>query len=550
MAKRKTNKVAKVELVAKRKSYRSEVDGVRRPYFVCEVNMDAAADMLPLFVCVSPWGGDDLRRLQKSCAGAARAVQATGQAGIVLRPTARGGGSRSMNYGEVDVLAAIDDACRKYPIDRDRIYVFGTSMGGAATWYLASHYPDVFAGAAPACGYCDYRLWNMAGGRTYHMYEWEKASWKARCAAFLVENLEHTPVCIQHGGRDRTTGGGVTVLHSRRMAQALKERGFDYIYEEVPKMGHGGGLTPERAEWLLKRKKERAPSHVAHVTYDLRHNKSYWVTIEQLARYGGCRAMVDATLDGKEKLVVKTENVRTLSLGPIEEAESVALKIDGQSLGKVDLTEQVMFRQNTRGNWKKGRFDLSGEKRHGVAGGIGDLFFENVLFVIGTTGTEEETHYHRHLAGWADRYYRSHNGGAHRGGIPGTNSVEFEMVDDCDLTDEQRTSNNLLLLGTHKTNAVVAAYEKDLPVKFERNAIRLRGKRYAGEGASVFAIFPHPENAQRYVAVHGGITPDAIMQSAYIHMGLLPDYFVYSGPDNLGWGFWGNTWKAQKPEAK
>ena len=37
-------------------------------------------------------------------------------------------------------------------------------MGGAGTWYLATHHPDRFAAMAPFAGYNDYRLWGRPGG--------------------------------------------------------------------------------------------------------------------------------------------------------------------------------------------------------------------------------------------------------------------------------------------------------------------------------------------------------------------------------------------------
>ncbi|MCE2450286.1 MAG: prolyl oligopeptidase family serine peptidase [Candidatus Latescibacteria bacterium] len=82
---------------------------------------------------------------------------AGGHSCVVLRPTGRGPGSVYQNYGEVDVLEAIEHVAAHYAIDRARISITGSSMGGAAVWYLTSHYPDLFAAAAPFCGYCDYR---------------------------------------------------------------------------------------------------------------------------------------------------------------------------------------------------------------------------------------------------------------------------------------------------------------------------------------------------------------------------------------------------------
>jgi hypothetical protein len=38
--------------------------------------------------------------------------------------------------GETDVFEAIEDACRRYRIDRDRIVLRGMSMGASGTWHL------------------------------------------------------------------------------------------------------------------------------------------------------------------------------------------------------------------------------------------------------------------------------------------------------------------------------------------------------------------------------------------------------------------------------
>ena len=46
----------------------------------------------------------------------------------------------------------IRDVVRRYPIDRDRIYVAGCSNGGYMTMKMTSVYPDLFAAAVPICG--------------------------------------------------------------------------------------------------------------------------------------------------------------------------------------------------------------------------------------------------------------------------------------------------------------------------------------------------------------------------------------------------------------
>jgi predicted peptidase len=54
----------------------------------------------------------------------------------------------------LDVLEAFVEALlREHPVDPDRVYLSGMSMGGAGTWHLAVAQPERFAAIAPVCGY-------------------------------------------------------------------------------------------------------------------------------------------------------------------------------------------------------------------------------------------------------------------------------------------------------------------------------------------------------------------------------------------------------------
>ncbi len=50
------------------------------------------------------------------------------------------------------LLAFLDDICEALPIDRNRIYLTGLSMGGTGTFMLAMAAPEKFAAIAPVCG--------------------------------------------------------------------------------------------------------------------------------------------------------------------------------------------------------------------------------------------------------------------------------------------------------------------------------------------------------------------------------------------------------------
>jgi hypothetical protein len=57
--------------------------------------------------------------------------------------------------GEIDVLEALADVKKHYPIDDNRVVMRGFSMGGAACWQFAVHYPNQWAAAAPGAGFSE-----------------------------------------------------------------------------------------------------------------------------------------------------------------------------------------------------------------------------------------------------------------------------------------------------------------------------------------------------------------------------------------------------------
>src|SRR6185437_6275836 len=105
-------------------------------------------------------------------------------------------------------MAILTSTLQTYPpIDRNRIYVTGISMGAFGTWEAAERWPDIFAAAMPIAGSGDP---NAAAALT-HMAIW----------AF-------------HGTADTT----VPVAGSRRMISAIRADGGGACYTEYPGRGH------------------------------------------------------------------------------------------------------------------------------------------------------------------------------------------------------------------------------------------------------------------------------------------------------------------------
>jgi predicted peptidase len=53
------------------------------------------------------------------------------------------------------LLKLIDQLCKQYPIDKNRIYMAGFSMGSSGTWDFISRHPEIIAAAVPISGVSD-----------------------------------------------------------------------------------------------------------------------------------------------------------------------------------------------------------------------------------------------------------------------------------------------------------------------------------------------------------------------------------------------------------
>ncbi len=125
-------------------------------------------------------------------------------------------------------VALLMSTIKKYPIDTNRIYVTGLSMGGFGTWDIIARFPDLFAAAIPICGGGDENT---------------------------AKSIAHIPIWAFHGSKDRV----VPVIRSRNMIKAIRKNGGKPKYTEVPNKGHFvwniAYATPGLWKWLFSQHK-------------------------------------------------------------------------------------------------------------------------------------------------------------------------------------------------------------------------------------------------------------------------------------------------------
>lgn len=130
---------------------------------------------------------------------------------------------------DIDTLdALLDEVLELLPVDRDRVYLTGLSMGGHATWKWAVQRPERFAAIAPVCG---------AGPR-----------YRA-CA------LTHLPIWTFHGDQDTV----VPYSASEIMVKAVQACGGEVQLTTYPGGGHDAWTetyaNPELYHWFLQHKR-------------------------------------------------------------------------------------------------------------------------------------------------------------------------------------------------------------------------------------------------------------------------------------------------------
>ncbi|MCP4848351.1 MAG: prolyl oligopeptidase family serine peptidase [Verrucomicrobiaceae bacterium] len=126
----------------------------------------------------------------------------------------------------LDLLAHIS---KSFPVDSQRIYLTGLSMGGYGSWKLAAEHGKLFAAVAPICGAGD-----------------PKDAMK----------LKSVPVWAFHGTEDRA----VPYQRSLEIVEAIQKSGGKKVrFTTLKHVGHNSWsaayATPELFEWFNKHRR-------------------------------------------------------------------------------------------------------------------------------------------------------------------------------------------------------------------------------------------------------------------------------------------------------
>jgi dienelactone hydrolase len=355
--------------------------------------------------------------------------------------------------GETDVFEAIASVRQRYRFDENKVVLRGFSMGGAGTWHLSLHYPDLWAAAEAGAGFTDTKRYakqdNLPAYQdaTIHIYD----------AVDYALNAFNFPLVGYCGEEDKALP--CTTL----MREALMKEGFHFtpdglnwltkelrvIFLGGPKTGHKFHPdSKQRSEQFIQSMLPRKmPSHIRFVTYTTRYNRCFGIEVLALEKHYQ-RAEVEVR-DG----VLKTHNV-------------AGLRINGKEVRPMPPGLR---------------------KVHGLQGPIDDAFMESFLCVQPSGPADARLElFRREFAKWM------------RGDV--------RVKADAAVTTEDVANHNLILFGDPSNNRLIAQITGKLPIRWTKNTIVVGKQTFNAAEHTLVMIYPNPLNPRRYVVLNSGHT--------------------------------------------
>ena len=407
--------------------------------------------------------------------------------------------------GEVDVFEALADVRHNYPIDENRIVVRGFSLGGAACWQIAAHYPGHFAAAAPGAGFSETPdFLKVFQSEKVEPTWYEQALWHQYNATDYAGNFFNLPTVAYSGEIDGQKQA------ADMMAKAMIPEGLELTHIIGPQTKHAYHPAAKlevshRIDSIAAHGREPLPRTVRFTTWTLRYNQCAWVTVDALDKHWQ-RARVNAEIVNDSLLRVETENVNALTLEmpsglcPLDSREKLRVIIDGKELSapKVGTDRSWAASFNKLGRtWVVGTSNERGlTKQHGLQGPMDDALMSSFLVVRPTGAAANEkvgAWVAAELAHFTNEWRRHFRGDA-------------RVKNDTDVTEADIAAHNLILWGDASSNPLIAKLADKFPIRWDKDTVTVGKQSFPSANHVPLLIYPNPLNPSRYVLVNSGFT--------------------------------------------
>lgn len=445
---------------------------------------------------------------------------------IMLYPYGRGN-TFYQGIGDRDVLRCLALLKHYCAIDDDHVYLTGGSMGGAGTWYVGTHYPELFAALSPYFGGREYRVTAdpkvQAGLSPRQLFRLERL----KSVFTNAESLLTTPVFVNHGTLDKTVPVGI----SRYGVRLLQGWGYDVGYWEHPDLGHHSPTGAEDAtmEWLLSHTRVAQPRIVRLRACDLRYASSHWLHAER-QQDSGAFMLAEAEVFAPNSIRLDTSNILQVTLSPaaplIDPAKPVrVIWNDIEQVVHLDANGSVRLR--APGNPPAPR-----EKTPALGGPAEDIYLTPFAIVQGTISRDPamRAKCQQVAKELADQWQENQH-------------WKPRLFLDTAITPADTAAYSLILVGGSEENAVARQLAAQLPLTVTPDTITIDGKAFTQlHDSAVQMIHPHPLNPERYVAIVTATSPAGMDNAAKLEIDA--DYCLCDGIHSpwLATGYFDHAW--------
>lgn len=443
--------------------------------------------------------------------GQANAYLAKDWAHVVAPTNRRPFGFDWEDWGRLDALEVLAIAQKEPGVDAQRTFLTGHSMGGHGAWQLAVHYPDRFLAVGPSAGWVSF--FSYGPGRRSEaedpIAQLLQRTTSPSDTLALVQNLAGMGVYVLHGQAD----DNVPVTEARTMKTALEAFHKDFSYHEEPGMGHWWGKegVPGTAcvdwppMWELFQRQSR-PARVEDVEFltssPAVSSTAHWATIEAQQKQhalSSIRLKYDAQAN---RITGATANVHRLSIDPTQlpPSEKLELALDDQPpivVDRRDAGPRLWF-TNTRGVWSSEGAPSPSQKSPRRYGPFKEAFANRMLFVYGTSGTDEENAWALDKARFdAETFWYRGNG-----------SVDVvsdrKLLETMEQNPTARQERNVILYGNRDSNAAWTKLLGECPVEVTRGGVRAADRQLTGDDLACLFVWPRAGEDSSLVGVVSG----------------------------------------------
>ena len=445
---------------------------------------------------------------------------------IMLYPHGRGN-TFYQGIGDRDVLRCLALAKAHFSINDDRVYLTGGSMGGAGTWYVGTHYPELFAALAPYFGGREYRVTYdpavLAALSPRQLFRLERL----KSAFTNAESLLTTPVFVNHGSVDKTVPVGI----SRYGVSLLQSWGYDVGYWEHPGLGHHSPTGGEDAtmEWLLSHTRVTHPRLLRLRACQLRYAAAHWLRVEA-EEDAGAYMLAEAEVFAPNSIRLDTQNILQVTLSP-----GTAL-IDSTKPVRViwNDVESIVTMPDGNATLRAPNYTPTPrEKTPALGGPTSDIYLTPFAIVQGTIARDPamRAQCQQVAVALANQWEEDQH-------------WKPRIFLDTEMTPADTAGYSLFLVGGNEENLVTHQLAAQLPLAVTPSTVTIAGRTFAGlHDVAVQMLYPHPLNPERYVAVLTSTSADGMKNAGKLEIDT--DFCLADGAASpwLAAGYFDHAWQ-------